>query len=81
MIEDITGVYSGSVYNENKMIDAGFIGEADAPTSGRTIVVKNHGQRKMEYADGIVLLGNLFNLFNHITMIGKITWFRQDNKT
>ena len=40
------------------MIDAGFIGEAELPTSGRTIVVKNHGQGKMEFADGIILIGN-----------------------
>ena len=63
MIEDITGIYSGSVYSERKMVDAGFVGESEEPTSGRTIVVKNHGQSKMEYADGIVLVGNLFNIF------------------
>jgi hypothetical protein len=54
LLEDVTGIYSGSVYGEAKMIDAGFLGEADEPTSGRTCVVKNHGQHDMEYADGII---------------------------
>ena len=38
------------------MVKNGFTGEYDDPTSGRTIVVKNHGQNKMEFADGIVFV-------------------------
>ena len=38
------------------MVQNGFQGEFDDPTSGRTIAVKNHGQNKMEYADGIILV-------------------------
>ena len=56
LIEDATGYYSGSIYSEGTMVQNGFIGEYDDPSSGRTIVVKNHGQNKMEYADGIILV-------------------------
>ena len=38
------------------MVKNGFIGEYEDPTSGRTIVVKNHGQNKMEFADGIIFV-------------------------
>jgi len=56
LIEDTTGYYSGSTYSEGTMVQNGFLGEFDHPTSGTTIVVKNHGQNKMEYADGIILV-------------------------
>ena len=45
LIEDTTGFYSGSVYMEATMVEGGFVGEFDQSNSGRTIVVKNHGQR------------------------------------
>ena len=38
------------------MVRNGFIGEYENPTSGRTIVVKNHWQDQMEYAEGIILV-------------------------
>ena len=38
------------------MVHHGFIGEYEDPTSGRTIVIKNHGQRQMEFADGIIFI-------------------------
>jgi len=41
LIEDATGYYSGSIYNEAKMVMNGFIGELENPSSGRTIVIKN----------------------------------------
>ena len=56
MIEDGTGYYSGSYYNEHDLHFGGFVGEFEPPTSGRTIVVKNHGHDEMENADGIIFV-------------------------
>ena len=38
------------------MVNNGYVGEYDDPISGRTIVIKNHGFGKLEYADGIILV-------------------------
>ena len=38
------------------MVKGGFKCEYDDPSSGRTVVVKNHGQNKMEFAKGIILI-------------------------
>ena len=56
LIEDVTGFFTGSIYNETLMVNKGFLGEYETPTSGRTIVVKNHGHRYMEFAAGMVLV-------------------------
>ena len=56
MIEDLTGYYTGSVYNEEKLYRSGFTGEYDHASSGRTIAVKTHGVANMEYSEGIILL-------------------------
>ena len=77
LIEDVTGYYTGSVYNEETLYRNGFIGEYDHPSSGRTVAIKNHGIAGMEYAEAIILIGNAkiiyknghFKVFNYSKMM------------
>ncbi|XP_071524489.1 sialate:O-sulfotransferase 1-like [Panulirus ornatus] len=43
LLEGATGVFTGSVYDDRTLYEAGFLGELDAANGGRTIVQKNHG--------------------------------------
>ena len=42
LIEEISGVFTGSVYNDGRLYDQGFSGEFEDPLSGKVIVVKTH---------------------------------------
>lgn len=63
LIEDVTGYYTGSVYNEETLYRTGFIGEYDHASSGRTVAVKTHGVAMMEYAEGVILVGTVINIY------------------
>ncbi|XP_071533027.1 sialate:O-sulfotransferase 1-like [Panulirus ornatus] len=43
LLEGATGVFTGSVFKDIMIYNDGMLGEADAPTSGRTLVQKTHG--------------------------------------
>jgi len=58
LVEDATGYYTGSKYDETALFHKGFIGELEEPLSGTTICVKNHGRTLIEFAKGVILLGN-----------------------
>lgn len=42
LIEEISGTFTGSVYNDHRLYDQGFSGEYEDPLSGKVIVVKSH---------------------------------------
>lgn len=42
LVEITSGIYTGSVYNDNRLYTGGFKGERLSPLSGKTIVVKSH---------------------------------------
>ncbi|XP_037805149.1 WSC domain-containing protein 1-like [Penaeus monodon] len=43
LLEAASGIFTGSVYTDREIKNAGYLGEADRPDSGRTIVQKSHG--------------------------------------
>ncbi|KAG7173601.1 WSC domain-containing protein 1-like 9 [Homarus americanus] len=43
LLEASTGIFTGSVFNDKTLFNAGFLGEKEPPDSGRTIVQKTHG--------------------------------------
>ncbi|XP_042880020.1 WSC domain-containing protein 1-like [Penaeus japonicus] len=43
LLEAASGVFTGSVYTDREIEAAGYLGEADKPDSGRTLVQKTHG--------------------------------------
>ena len=61
LIEDASGFYTGSKYDETALYNKGFIGELEDPLAGTTICAKNHGRSLIEYAKGVIILGNRFN--------------------
>ncbi|XP_071834770.1 sialate:O-sulfotransferase 1-like isoform X2 [Apostichopus japonicus] len=56
LIESLTGVYTGSMYRDTRLLNGGFLGESEPPRSGRVIVVKTHSTDMHEKADGVLLL-------------------------
>ncbi|CAL4092193.1 unnamed protein product, partial [Meganyctiphanes norvegica] len=42
LLEGATGIFTGSVYSDNRWYNLGYLGEMEPPTSGRTLVVKTH---------------------------------------
>ncbi|XP_063602795.1 sialate:O-sulfotransferase 1-like [Penaeus indicus] len=43
LLEAASGIFTGSVYTDREIQKAGYLGEADKPDSGRTLVQKSHG--------------------------------------
>ncbi|KAJ8044701.1 WSC domain-containing protein 2 [Holothuria leucospilota] len=76
LIEKMTGIYTGSIYNDKSLRKGGFLGETEPPRSGRVVVVKMHNiQRWVNELDGIILLvRNPYNAivadFNRIVTYG-----------
>ena len=59
LIEDGTGVYTGSVYIDKSLGNSGFLGEFEEKDSGTTIAVKCHGFNGLALqgiAKGVILL-------------------------
>jgi hypothetical protein len=57
LLEASTGIYTGSVYNESRIVtEDGFVGEAAKMLSGRTIGNKNHGKSFLNFAYGAIVL-------------------------
>ena len=70
LLEDATGIYTGSVYIDKSLGKSGFLGEYEDQESGTTIAVKCHGFNGMALrgiAKGAILLVS-FNK-NHMTKI------------
>lgn len=44
LLEAASGIFTGAVYNDKVLRQSGYLGEADAPDSGRTLVQKTHGK-------------------------------------
>ena len=59
LLEDATGIYTGSVYIDKSLGKSGFLGEYEDQESGTTIAVKCHGFNGMALrgiAKGAILL-------------------------
>ncbi|XP_077863124.1 sialate:O-sulfotransferase 1-like [Saccoglossus kowalevskii] len=58
LIEQTTGIYSGSLGNSSFMLENGFLGELESRTSGRTVVTKTHGInfKKINMFDKVILI-------------------------
>ena len=42
LLEKSTGIYTGSVYEDKKLLEAGFLGEKTVPSDGETLFQKSH---------------------------------------
>ena len=65
LLEDATGIYTGSVYIDKSLGKSGFLGEYEDQESGTTIAVKCHGFNGMALrgiAKGAILLVSFENL-------------------
>jgi len=74
LIEEYTGYYTGSVYNDIVLYKGGFKGEIEDWREGRTIVVKAHSYGKEpELGDAILLIRSPFDAilaqFNRVSGI------------
>ncbi|XP_047489001.1 WSC domain-containing protein 1-like [Penaeus chinensis] len=47
LLEAASGIFTGSEYTDREIQKAGYLGEADKPDSGRTLVQKSHGTALM----------------------------------
>ncbi|CAH1780844.1 unnamed protein product [Owenia fusiformis] len=64
LIQQITGIYTGSVYNDTDLLQNGFPGEGEK--SGKVVVVKTHRVNKLDkgkYKRVIILLRNPFEAY------------------
>ena len=71
LIEDATGFYTGSVYDDGTLYHGGMIGEKEDPHLNNTIVVKYHGFRRILEdlnARGAILLVSLSLASNQATV-------------
>ncbi|CBY18180.1 unnamed protein product [Oikopleura dioica] len=64
MIEEFTGYYTGSVFNDGKLYRGGFMGEYEEYQDGRVIVTKAHTFRsERPLTDAIMLIRNPYDAF------------------
>ncbi|PIK38910.1 putative WSC domain-containing protein 1 [Apostichopus japonicus] len=56
LIERVTGIYTGSIYNDRSLYLGGFKGEMKAPYTGETVVVKMHGIRQPWNIEKVIFL-------------------------
>ncbi|XP_071824633.1 sialate:O-sulfotransferase 1-like isoform X2 [Apostichopus japonicus] len=56
LIERVTGIYTGSIYNDRTLIAGGFLGEAVPAYTGRTVAVKMHAIREPQKIYKTILL-------------------------
>ena len=59
LLEQATGIYTGSVYNDTNLYKNGLLGEITEPTDGRTLFQKSHGIRNKYFSsrvDGIIFV-------------------------
>jgi hypothetical protein len=58
-LEDITGIYTGSIYSDGSLARGGFKGESTNPLKGQTMIVKSHfpsNQRVMDSAKALIFV-------------------------
>ncbi|XP_076813108.1 sialate:O-sulfotransferase 1-like [Clavelina lepadiformis] len=60
LIESATGVFTGSIYNDQFLAAKGFLGELDDISSGRNLVIKSH-RAMSNSSKSIVLIRNPFH--------------------
>ncbi|CBY35460.1 unnamed protein product [Oikopleura dioica] len=59
LLEDITGIYTGSIYRDGSLTRGGFKGEGTNPMKGQTMIVKSHfpsNQKVMHAAKAIIFV-------------------------
>ena len=59
LLEDITGIYTGSIYKDGSLTRGGFKGEGTNPMKGQTMIVKSHfpsNQKVMHAAKAIIFV-------------------------
>ncbi|XP_006814402.1 sialate:O-sulfotransferase 1-like, partial [Saccoglossus kowalevskii] len=64
LLQQATGIYTGSVFHDGQLFNKGFRGERDNPTSGRTVVVKIHegsNQVNTTFNAAILLMRNVLD--------------------
>lgn len=62
LIEEFTGTYTGSIYNDNKLYLGGFEGEKENWKDGRVVVIKAHTYREdRDLGDAILLIRNPYD--------------------
>lgn len=62
LIEEFTGYYTGSIYDDKKLYQGGFKGETENWKEGRVIAVKSHSYREDRgLGDAILLIRNPFD--------------------
>ncbi|XP_069973835.1 sialate:O-sulfotransferase 1-like isoform X2 [Penaeus vannamei] len=54
LLEAASGVFTGSVYTDVEIKNAGYLGEGDRASSGRTLVQKTHGAALTKVANDLV---------------------------
>ncbi|XP_070548732.1 sialate:O-sulfotransferase 1-like [Ptychodera flava] len=86
LIEQATGIYTGSVFVDPELYDSGFLGEYDDWDSGRTIVVKTHTRnyhQMKRYPAAILLMRNAYTAIvtecNRMLTLQKHTTFVEWN--
>ncbi|XP_033102142.1 WSC domain-containing protein 2-like [Anneissia japonica] len=64
LIERVTGIYTGSYYNDGELSKKGFLGEREPYKKGNTVVVKTHRfdeEHIREFDGGIVIIRNPYD--------------------
>ncbi|XP_042880022.1 WSC domain-containing protein 1-like [Penaeus japonicus] len=54
LLEAASGIFTGSVYTDGDIRKAGYLGESDKPSSGRTLVQKTHGAALTKVANDLL---------------------------
>ncbi|XP_039267245.2 sialate:O-sulfotransferase 2-like [Styela clava] len=79
MIETATGVYTGSVYDEELIFAHGFIGERLPADSGKTVVIKDHVLHSLDafkYKSAILLIRDPYDAilaeYNRFRTLGHV---------
>ena len=72
LLEDSTGIYTGSPYSDENLIQGGFVGEAVPYLSGRTLGVKTHRMREVKASAAVATILIIRNPFD----AAKAEWTR-----
>ncbi|XP_077866234.1 sialate:O-sulfotransferase 1-like [Saccoglossus kowalevskii] len=56
LLQQATGIYTGSVYHDEVLFKAGFLGEMEDPYAGKVIITKIHKPIKIWHFSSVILL-------------------------